>query len=56
MAGTRLLKSMLFQVQPDDPWVYIAVAVVVGVVTPLAGYVPASRAARVDPVAALRLE
>jgi putative ABC transport system permease protein len=29
IAGTRLLRSMLFQVQPNDPWVYIAVAVLV---------------------------
>jgi putative ABC transport system permease protein len=56
MAGARLLRSMLFQVQPDDPWVYIAVSVMVGVVTLAAGYLPASRAARIDPVADLRQE
>lgn len=54
IAGTRLLQSILFQVQPNDPWVFIAVAVIVAVVTLVAGYVPASRAARIDPVAALR--
>ena len=56
MAGTRLLQSMLFQVQPNDPWVYMVVAAMVGVVTLVAGYVPASRAAKIDPVAALRQE
>jgi putative ABC transport system permease protein len=56
IAGTRLLQSMLFQVQPNDPWVYTAVAVMVGVVVLVAGYVPASRAAKIDPVAALRQE
>ena len=56
IAGTRLLKSMLFQVQPNDPWVYTAVAVMVGVVTLVAGYVPASRSTKIDPVAALREE
>jgi putative ABC transport system permease protein len=56
MAGTRLLQSMLFQVQPNDPWVYMVVAALVGVVTLVAGYVPASRAAKIDPVAALRQE
>jgi predicted permease len=54
--GTRVLQSMLFQVQPNDPWVYIAVAAMVSVVTLIAGYIPASRAARIDPVAALRQE
>jgi putative ABC transport system permease protein len=56
IAGTRLLESMLFQVRPNDPWVYIAVSLMVGVVTLVAGYIPASRAAKIDPVAALRQE
>jgi len=56
IASTRLLRSMLFQVQPNDPWVYIAVSVMVSVVTLVAGYIPASRAAKIDPVAALRQE
>lgn len=56
VAGTRLLGSMLFQVRPNDPWIYIAVSVMVGLVTLAAGYIPASRAAKIDPVAALRQE
>jgi predicted permease len=56
IAGTRLLKSMLFEVQPNDPFVYVAVAVVLGVVALLAGYVPASRAAKIDPLTALQQE
>jgi predicted permease len=56
VAATRLLKSMLFQVQPNDPFVYVAVAVMLSVVALVAGYVPASRAARIDPVVALRQE
>jgi putative ABC transport system permease protein len=56
IAATRLLKSMLFQVQPNDPLVYIIVAVMLLTVTLVAGYVPASRAAKIDPVVALRQE
>ncbi|HLJ49232.1 MAG TPA: ABC transporter permease [Bryobacteraceae bacterium] len=56
IAGARLLKSMLFEVQPNDPWVYCAVALLVSVVTLVACYIPARRAARIDPVAALRQE
>jgi putative ABC transport system permease protein len=56
IASTRLLKSMLFEVQPNDPFVYAAVVVLLGVVALLAGYVPASRAAKIDPMVALRQE
>ena len=56
VTGTRLLKSMLFQVQPNDPWVYLAVAVLLGAVTLIASYVPARRAAKTDPLTALRQE
>ena len=56
LAGTRLLRTMLFEVQPNDPVVYLAVVVLLGVVTLLAGYVPARRASHIDPLAALRQE
>jgi putative ABC transport system permease protein len=56
IASTRLLRSMLFQVQPNDPTVYMAVALLVGVVTLAAGYLPAKRAAKIDPLVALRQE
>src|SRR2546422_8886622 len=39
-AGTRLLTSMLFQVKPNDPGVYLAVVVLLGIVALVASYVP----------------
>jgi putative ABC transport system permease protein len=56
LASTRLLRSQLFGVEPGDPLSYAAVAVVLGIVTMVACYLPARRAARVDPIVALRQE
>jgi predicted permease len=52
----RLLKSLLFGVSPLDPFTYVAVPVVLAVSAMLASYLPARRAAAVDPVEALRAE
>ncbi len=56
VAGTRLLTSMLFRVQPNDPVVYLAVTVLLGMVALVASYVPARRASKIDPLSAIRLE
>ena len=55
-AGSRLLTSLLFDVQPDDPATLAAVALVLLAVALLAAYLPARRATRIDPATALRAE
>ncbi len=56
VVGTRLLKSMLFRVQPNDPVVYLAVAILLGIVALVASYLPARRASKIDPLTAIRQE
>jgi putative ABC transport system permease protein len=53
---TRLASSLLYGVSPRDPMTIGAVAAVLLVVAALANYLPARRAARVDPLVALRQE
>jgi macrolide transport system ATP-binding/permease protein len=52
----RLVKSFLFGTQPNDPGILAMAAVVLLTAAILAGYAPARRASRIDPLAALRHE
>jgi ABC-type antimicrobial peptide transport system permease subunit len=54
--ATRLLRSMLFEVKPGDPATYIGMICLIAAIALLAGYLPARRAARIEPLEALREE
>jgi len=55
-AVARVLGGLLYGVAPWDPVSYLAAVLVLGAVAGLAGWIPARRAARVDPIEALREE
>jgi ABC-type antimicrobial peptide transport system permease subunit len=56
VAATRLIKGQLFGVSATDPSTIVTAVVLVAAVTVLSGYLPARRAAKVDPMVALRYE
>ena len=51
---SRLIASLLFGTQPNDPPTFLSMILSLGVVAIMAGYVPARRASRIDPMVALR--
>lgn len=52
----RLMKTLLFGISPLDPLTFVAVPVILATAAALASYLPARRAAAVDPVEALRAD
>ena len=56
LSASRLVKSFLFDTQPNDPGTLALAAAVLISAAILAGFLPARRASRIDPLAALRNE
>ena len=55
-ALTRYLEALLFNVSPTDPATFVALPLILCAVAVAASYLPARRAAKVDPISALRYE
>ena len=55
-AAGRLVKTFLYQVQPADAWTYCAVALALAMIGLIAAFIPARRAATIEPMQALREE
>jgi predicted permease len=53
---SRYMASMLFELKPTDPWAYVIVSLLLALVAAAASYLPARKAARIDPIEALRAE
>ncbi len=56
LAGSRVLTGLLFEIDPLDPVTYVVVFVGLGLTALAASLIPARRAARVDPIRALRYD
>lgn len=56
LATTRFVESFLYGVKPNDPWTLFLAVSTLAIVASLAGFMPARRASRLDPMQALREE
>jgi putative ABC transport system permease protein len=54
--ATRVIVSFLFETRPIEPLTFAMVALILGAAAMFAAWIPARRAAQVDPVASLRAE
>lgn len=53
---TRLIRSLLFGVEATDPLTFVGISLLLAVIALLASYIPAQRAARIDPMMSLRCD
>jgi len=53
---TRLIRSLLFGVQATDPLTFVGISALLALIALLASYIPAQRAARIDPMVSLRCD
>lgn len=56
MAVSRVARTLLYEVQPNDPATFLLVAALLVIVALAASFIPARRATRVNPIVALRYE
>jgi putative ABC transport system permease protein len=56
LAVSRVLQTLLFEVEPGDPLTLAAASAMLGIVGAAACYFPARRATRVEPILALRTD
>ena len=56
IAGTRFLASFLYRLEPNDPTTLAAACIILAIAAAVAGFLPARRAANLNPMTALREE
>ena len=56
LAATRTMQSLLYGIAPTDPWTFSAIVAIIAGTALVASWIPASRAARVDPLVAIRYD